>query len=228
MPEGAGWVDEVIELPAPAKLNLFLHVVGQRADGYHELQTVFQFVGLADRVSIARRTDTLLRRTTATPGVAEAADLVIRAAQLLRDEFGDRQGCGYRCREADSARWRSRRGEQRCGVYPRRSQPDMGSRPGLGATGGAGAEAGSGRAGVRSRCGSVGRGRGRASGSSRSEQPWYVLVVLPFAVSTADVLPRARVDTKYPQNQNEQPASRSVRNTGIAGTDRAYTRLGSQ
>ena len=85
---------EVIELPAPAKLNLFLHVVGRREDGYHELQTVFQFIDLADRVRISHRTDTLLRRTVAIPGVAEADDLVIRAARLLRDESGVEKGAG--------------------------------------------------------------------------------------------------------------------------------------
>ena len=92
MPASAGRADDMIELPAPAKLNLFLHVVGRRADGYHELQTVFQFVELADRVRIARRADGLLRRTVEIPGVAEADDLVIRAAELLRDEFGVDEG----------------------------------------------------------------------------------------------------------------------------------------
>ena len=84
--------DGVMDLPAPAKLNLFLHVVGQRADGYHELQTVFQFVDLADRVRIARRDDTRLRRTAETRGVSESDDLVMRAARLLRDEFGVASG----------------------------------------------------------------------------------------------------------------------------------------
>ena len=85
-------VDDAIELPAPAKLNLFLHVVGRRPDGYHELQTVFQFVDLADRVRIARRNDPLLRRTTAIPGVDEAHDLAIRAARILRDASGVEEG----------------------------------------------------------------------------------------------------------------------------------------
>ena len=85
---------ETIELPAPAKLNLFLHVVGRRADGYHELQTVFQFVDLADRVHIARRGDEAVRRTAAIPGVAEADDLAIRAARLLRGEAGVGEGAG--------------------------------------------------------------------------------------------------------------------------------------
>ena len=90
--EGGRRPGQTVELPAPAKLNLFLHVVGRRADGYHELQTVFQFIGLADRVRIARRADALLRRTIAVPGVAEADDLVIRAAQRLRDECGIEEG----------------------------------------------------------------------------------------------------------------------------------------
>ena len=95
------WVDDacprviesgVIETPAPAKLNLFLHVVGRRPDGYHELQTVFQFVDLADRVHITRRNDTVVRRTTSIPGVDEADDLVIRAARILRDASGVEEG----------------------------------------------------------------------------------------------------------------------------------------
>ena len=78
----------MIELPAPAKLNLFLHVVGRRRDGYHELQTAFQFIDLEDRVRLERRADGRLRRTTSMPGVAEANDLVIRAARLLHDVSG--------------------------------------------------------------------------------------------------------------------------------------------
>ena len=81
-------------MPAPAKLNLFLHVVGRREDGYHDLQTVFQFVDLADRVRISHRADARLRRTATIPGVAEADDLVIRAARLLRDETGVGKGAG--------------------------------------------------------------------------------------------------------------------------------------
>lgn len=86
------YIDDVIEVPAPAKLNLFLHVIGRRPDGYHELQTVFQFVDLADRVCIVRRDDNLLCRTSVIPGVDEADDLVIRAAWNLRDECGVDEG----------------------------------------------------------------------------------------------------------------------------------------
>jgi 4-diphosphocytidyl-2-C-methyl-D-erythritol kinase len=71
-------------LPAPGKLNLFLHVLGKRADGYHELQTVFRLIERADRVGFAVRTDGVLRRLDALPGVPPEADLCLRAAALLR------------------------------------------------------------------------------------------------------------------------------------------------
>ena len=55
---------------APAKLNLLLHVLGRRADGYHELQTVFRLIDRSDRIGIAPRADGELRRLDALPGVA--------------------------------------------------------------------------------------------------------------------------------------------------------------
>jgi 4-diphosphocytidyl-2-C-methyl-D-erythritol kinase len=73
---------------APAKLNLMLHVVGRRADGYHELQTVFQLVDLCDRLEITVRADGAIRRPAGAAGVAEADDLTVRAARLLQDATG--------------------------------------------------------------------------------------------------------------------------------------------
>ncbi|MGO9515344.1 MAG: 4-(cytidine 5'-diphospho)-2-C-methyl-D-erythritol kinase [Steroidobacteraceae bacterium] len=70
--------------PAPAKLNLFLHILGRRPDGYHELQTCFQFVDLCDEVRIRVRSDGLIRRGAGAPGVAPEADLCVRAAQDLK------------------------------------------------------------------------------------------------------------------------------------------------
>jgi 4-diphosphocytidyl-2-C-methyl-D-erythritol kinase len=69
--------------PAPGKLNLFLHVVGRRADGYHELQTVFQFIGLADSLRFFRRPQGVIERLGDVPGVQPSNDLVIRAARWL-------------------------------------------------------------------------------------------------------------------------------------------------
>ncbi len=76
--------------PAPAKLNLFLHVLGRRADGYHELQTAFQFIDLCDELDFAPRTDGRLTRLGGAPGVAESDDLVIKAARTLRDKAAER------------------------------------------------------------------------------------------------------------------------------------------
>lgn len=78
--------------PAPAKLNLFLHVVGRRVDGYHLLQTVFRFIDRADTLHFAPRADGRVVLATPTPGVEAANDLTLRAARLLQDATGCRHG----------------------------------------------------------------------------------------------------------------------------------------
>ena len=78
--------------PAPAKLNLFLHVTGRRPDGYHTLQTVFQFLDLADELRIEVTADGDIRRARPLAGVAEEQDLCVRAARLLQAESACRQG----------------------------------------------------------------------------------------------------------------------------------------
>ena len=75
--------------PAPAKLNLCLHVLGRREDGYHELQTVFRLIDRADRVGVARRDDGELRFS----GVFGDDNLVLRAARLLQSETRTGLGC---------------------------------------------------------------------------------------------------------------------------------------
>ena len=78
--------------PAPAKLNLFLHVVGQRPDGYHDLQTLFQLVDFGDEVTIAPRVDGAIVRGTPLAGVPEDSDLTIRAARALASETAGAPG----------------------------------------------------------------------------------------------------------------------------------------
>jgi 4-diphosphocytidyl-2-C-methyl-D-erythritol kinase len=80
--------DELKPFPAPAKLNLFLHVTGRRQDGYHLLQSVFRFVDYADTVWLGVRRDGKVRRLQEIPGVPEAQDLTVRAAKLLQQETG--------------------------------------------------------------------------------------------------------------------------------------------
>ena len=200
----------MIELPAPAKLNLFLHVVGRRADGYHELQTVFQFVDLADRVRIARRADGLLRRTVAIRGVAEADDLVIRAARLLRDEFGVDEGVdiavekriplggGLGGGSSDAAStlvglnrlWNLDLDAERMATLALKLGADV---PVF----------------VRGTA-SWAEGVGERLVPIVLERPWYVLVVPPVAVSTADVFgapaltrnsPRFRISQLLPNRE---------------------------
>lgn len=82
--------------PAPAKLNLFLHILGRRPDGYHNLQTVFQFLDFGDELFFTIRPDGQIRRDVALAGVAEADDLSLRAAQALKARTGCALGCDIR------------------------------------------------------------------------------------------------------------------------------------
>jgi 4-diphosphocytidyl-2-C-methyl-D-erythritol kinase len=78
--------------PAPAKLNLFLHVTGRRADGYHDLQTIFQLIDLVDDIHVQLRSDGLIERPVGPEGVPAEADLVVRAARALQAATAARQG----------------------------------------------------------------------------------------------------------------------------------------
>ncbi len=80
------------DYPAPAKLNLFLHVVGRRPDGYHLLQSAFALIDAADRLRFAVRGDGGIRRVSDLPGVPAESDLVVRAARLLQAETGTALG----------------------------------------------------------------------------------------------------------------------------------------
>lgn len=88
-PDPAAW-------PAPAKLNLMLRIVGRRPDGYHLLQTVFQFLDRGDWLWFDLRDDGLIERASEVPGVPAAADLTVRAARLLQQTTGVRRGATIR------------------------------------------------------------------------------------------------------------------------------------
>ncbi|MGA1731012.1 MAG: 4-(cytidine 5'-diphospho)-2-C-methyl-D-erythritol kinase, partial [Steroidobacteraceae bacterium] len=69
--------------PAPAKLNLFLHVIGRRSDGYHLLQTCFQLIDLLDWLEFEPRRDGMIRRIEGPDWLPPEQDLVVRAARRL-------------------------------------------------------------------------------------------------------------------------------------------------
>ena len=85
--------------PAPAKLNLFLHVTGRRADGYHELQTLFQLIDLCDTVAVSVRDDGVIDRPEGPAEVPPESDLVVRAARALQAAAGTRLGASLRVRK---------------------------------------------------------------------------------------------------------------------------------
>lgn len=84
--------DVQLILPAPAKLNLMLHILGRRADGFHELQTLFQFLDHGDELGFSLRQDGEIHLRTEVPGVPHDSNLIVRAARKLRAESGCRLG----------------------------------------------------------------------------------------------------------------------------------------
>lgn len=84
--------EELLRCPAPAKINLFLHVTGRRPDGYHLLQTAFRLVDRADIVTLRLRHDGCITRSSELPGVPAEQDLVVRAARLMQEKTGCRLG----------------------------------------------------------------------------------------------------------------------------------------
>jgi 4-diphosphocytidyl-2-C-methyl-D-erythritol kinase len=84
--------DAQLILPAPAKLNLFLHILGRRPNGYHELQTLFQFLDHGDELGFRSREDGQIRLHTEVPGVPHDSNLIVRAARRLQEQSGTHLG----------------------------------------------------------------------------------------------------------------------------------------
>ncbi|MFV3340242.1 4-(cytidine 5'-diphospho)-2-C-methyl-D-erythritol kinase [Pseudomonas sp. NY15349] len=83
---------QTLTLPAPAKLNLWLHIIGRRADGYHELETVFQFLDHGDELHFALRDDGVIRLHTEIDAVPHDSNLIVRAARKLQEQSGTTLG----------------------------------------------------------------------------------------------------------------------------------------
>lgn len=84
--------DAELILSAPAKLNLMLHILGRRDDGYHELQTLFQFLDHGDELGFRRREDGVIRLHSEIDGVPHDSNLIVRAAKQLQQQSGTRLG----------------------------------------------------------------------------------------------------------------------------------------
>jgi 4-diphosphocytidyl-2-C-methyl-D-erythritol kinase len=83
---------DTLVVPAPAKVNLFLHVTGRRADGYHTLETLFALIDWCDTITLVAREDGVVARARPIEGVDERDDLALRAAHALRAATGERRG----------------------------------------------------------------------------------------------------------------------------------------
>ena len=77
---------------APAKLNLFLHILGQRKDGYHQLQSVIQFIDLCDELTFELRSDSVIHCENSNQAISQQEDLAIRAAKILQKKCSVKQG----------------------------------------------------------------------------------------------------------------------------------------
>lgn len=88
--------ENMLSLPAPAKLNRMLHITGRRSDGYHSLQTLFQFLDVGDTLHVSSRDDGIIRLMPELPGVAAEDNLIVRAARVLQAESGCRLGADIR------------------------------------------------------------------------------------------------------------------------------------
>ncbi len=86
--------------PAPAKINLFLHIIGRRDDGYHILQTVFQFLDYCDYLDFEITNDRTISRTSIIEGVSEESDLIVKAAKLLQERSGTEFGVNMEIRKS--------------------------------------------------------------------------------------------------------------------------------
>ncbi len=88
----ASTLDSTWHLPAPAKLNLFLHITGVRDDGYHNLQTIFQLLDYSDEVTLKRRLDGVINRVSGLASVEPEDDLIVKAARALQKHTGTNYG----------------------------------------------------------------------------------------------------------------------------------------
>ncbi len=211
--------------PAPAKLNLFLHVVGRRADGYHLLQTAFRLLDWGDTLDFALRTDGRIRRVNEVPGVAEADDLVVRAARLLQAHTGCTLGAditvhkvlpmggGIGGGSSDAATtlialnrlWGLRPVARRtAGARPARSAPTCRS--------------------SSSASDAFAEGVGEALQPLALPPAWYVVISPGVSVPTAEIFSAKDLTREYRPHQNARTSQQAPRETTCKPSPAAVTR----
>ena len=187
-----------LSLPAPAKLNLFLHITGRRADGYHLLQTLFQFLDYGDTLHFTPRTDGRIRLLSELPGVMPEDNLIVRAARALQQASGTALGADIRLDKrlpmgggigggsSDAATtlvgldhlWQTGLGEDRLAELGLRLGADV---PVF----------------VRGRA-AWAEGVGERLTPVEVDEPWYLVVVPPCQVSTAEIFSDERLTRDTP------------------------------
>ena len=182
-----------LSLPAPAKLNLFLHITGRRADGYHNLQTLFQFVDYGDTLHFSCRDDGQINLHTELPGVAPEDNLIVKAAKRLQNATGTSLGAditlekrlpmggGIGGGSSDAATtlvglnrlWESNLSDDQLAAIGIALGADV---PGFVHGKAAWAE-----------------GVGEKLTPVELEEPWYLVVIPPYSVSTAEIFSDQRL-----------------------------------
>jgi len=208
--------------PAPAKLNLMLRIVGRRQDGYHLLQTVFQFLDIGDRIGFRVRQDGRIRRINELPDVAEESDLIIRAAKLLQNHCGTPlgadiflekflpMGAGLGGGSSDAATTLTALNR----LWNCRSSVDQ--LAGLGLKLGADVPVF-----VRGRA-SWGEGIGEELEPIELPSPWYLILVPPCHVSTAEIFSDTDLTRNSPRIRIRDFLNGSVQNDCLSVVCRRY------
>jgi 4-diphosphocytidyl-2-C-methyl-D-erythritol kinase len=191
---------------APAKLNLFLHITGRRADGYHDLETVFQLVDLCDELTITTRDDGRILRNPPPDDPVLAAlddgeDLTVRAARLLQQECGTQLGANIHVRKRIPAGGGMGGGSSDAACVLLALNAQWGLDLPLARLQQLGLALGSDVPVFLQGCSAFASGRGEVLEPLELPQRWFVVVRPPVAVSTREIF-------SAPQLTRDTPALR--------------------
>jgi 4-diphosphocytidyl-2-C-methyl-D-erythritol kinase len=208
--------------PAPAKLNLMLRVLGRRGDGYHLLQTVFQFIDRCDLVHLGLRTDGCIERQADIPGVAAEADLTVRAARLLRAHTGCALGADIRVDKRLPLGGGLGGGSSDAATTLVALNHLWGTGLDLDTLAGLGLRLGADVPGFVRGLAAWGGGVGEGLIPLRLPEPWYLVLAPPVGVSTAAVFADPRLTRDSPPITMRDFARGDARNDCLPVVRRQY------